>query len=400
MNYNRLSMMTVFNHAEDPVASENILKTIGMEGNLVFTRKNDSTRACYSWFVPGDAKGTWSYLKTIDSSNSHPKCLWARDSETRFDILKDIRDLCLHRASLYYVPMSQVVYSCTPGDDNNFELYVVNSSKSLQDNSSEFVSFSHITYDPSGELHEVPINVVDYHNLRLYNITNNEEVSLNPWSPSHLDSGWDTVDMDEDNAYGLMNNEYVTRNYSNYGYMNNDEDMKSPVTPQKPPPPNTPPPHNVSQTQDDAHTDTHSDISYDSDDESGYDSDNSEPRIVEGEHVESPMDEQESDSDLDLELDSESESEYGEESEESDDCDDSDEEEEMERYRMDDSDGMWYTKEEFYEYYGSDTIWEAMHPHNRMVRQSIYGIYNYFGHLSVTKLTILVSEIKDTYNVS
>jgi len=373
--------MTVFNHAEDPVASENILKTIGMEGNLVFSRKNHTfSRPCYSWFVPGDAKGTWSYLKTIDSSNSHPKCLWARDSETRFDILKDIRDLCLHRASLYYVPMSQVVYSCTPGDDNNFELYVVNSSKSLQDNSSEFVSFSHITYDPSGELHEVPINVVDYHNLRLYNITNNEEVSLNPWSPSHLDSGWDTVDM--------------------------DEDMKSPVTPKKPPPPNTPPPHNVSQTRDD--TDTHSDISYDSDDESGYDSDNSEPRIVEGEPVESPMDEQESDSDLDLELlDSESESEYGEESdesEESDDSDDSDEssDEEMEtgRYRVDDSDGMWYTKEEFYEYYGSDTIWDAMHPHNRMVRQSIYGIYNYFGHLSSSNLALLVSEIKDTYNVS
>ena len=68
------------------------------------------------------------------------------------------------------------------------------------------------------------------------------------------------------------------------------------------------------------------------------------------------------------------------------------------RYRWDETDGNWYTKEEFYEYYGTDSVWDAMHPLEQLRRRTLYWIFSYYGEtLPYKRLRLLVDEIMDTY---
>ena len=80
-----------------------------------------------------------------------------------------------------------------------------------------------------------------------------------------------------------------------------------------------------------------------------------------------------------------------------DDDDDDDTHETDERMRQDDTDGEWYTKDQFYEYYGSDRIWEAMHPEKQMKRSMIERVFQTYGHLSRAKLELFLDEVLDTY---
>jgi hypothetical protein len=76
---------------------------------------------------------------------------------------------------------------------------------------------------------------------------------------------------------------------------------------------------------------------------------------------------------------------------------DAEEEDTDERMRQDDTDGEWYTKDQFFEYYGSDRIWDAMHPEKQMKRCMIERIFKSYGHLSKVKLELFLDEMLDTY---
>jgi len=67
------------------------------------------------------------------------------------------------------------------------------------------------------------------------------------------------------------------------------------------------------------------------------------------------------------------------------------------RMRQDESDGGWYTKDQFFEYYGSDRIWDAMHPEKQLRRWTIESIFHNYGHLSKAKLELFLDEVLNTY---
>ena len=53
----------------------------------------------------------------------------------------------------------------------------------------------------------------------------------------------------------------------------------------------------------------------------------------------------------------------------------------FQKMRFDENDGLWYTKEQFYQYYGTDVIWKKMDPKKRLVRQSICNVYHWAAYL-------------------
>ena len=71
----------------------------------------------------------------------------------------------------------------------------------------------------------------------------------------------------------------------------------------------------------------------------------------------------------------------------------------QEKLREDPHDGRWYTKDEFYEYYHTDRIWEMQHPQDVHVRREMYDIVEYAQTtgLSDAKTRLLLQYIMRTY---
>ena len=71
----------------------------------------------------------------------------------------------------------------------------------------------------------------------------------------------------------------------------------------------------------------------------------------------------------------------------------------QEKMREDPHDGLWYTKDEFYEYYHTDRIWEMQHPQDVHVRREMYDIVEYAQTtgLSDAKTRLLLQYIMRTY---
>jgi len=71
----------------------------------------------------------------------------------------------------------------------------------------------------------------------------------------------------------------------------------------------------------------------------------------------------------------------------------------MVKLRQDPYDGQWYTKDEFYEYYHSDRIWEMQHPLDIHLRNEIREIIEYAQtkDLSDSKTRLLLQSIMRTY---
>jgi hypothetical protein len=415
---NNTTHLMMYTHPANTQASCRNMANLGIEGNMLFPsripvdmsssgeRRIMGNKTFYSWFIPGERDGRWSTLKTVQLRGDTPCLLWTRDETNPMrhshpSPASGIRRLAQNKVPVYYAPMSSLVYSYTPGDGDNFELYLYHSSEG---------TYSHITYltNPGvsyAELFERPMSQGELGKLKgLYRVSTNEEVSVRPWSPSHCDDGgWDTVGpMDEESYEVDTIRPWVTQ---------------SPLTPRMPPETDldedwtTPSgndwatgdwvdpggewadPENSwttdTETQTETQTQTETMRAY-PDSESDYDTD--VETVVEGIPVSAP----ESDEESTITLSDDSESEY--DSDEVSDYSDSSDESIDDRYRMDDTDNQWYTKDEFYDYYGTDSVWEAMHPINHIHRQCIYGIYHYYGQtLSYKKLKLFIKEITDTY---
>ena len=65
--------------------------------------------------------------------------------------------------------------------------------------------------------------------------------------------------------------------------------------------------------------------------------------------------------------------------------------------RFNEYDGKWYTKEEFFQWYGSDKIWKKMSPKKRLKRMAIERAYWYASYLPARLQDSFLRKFLDTY---
>ena len=401
-----MEKLTRFQYCEGPnghAISMRHLVTLCQEGNVLFPDNHNHNQVSnptqppiYSWFVPGQQSGEWSRLKTIQQLTDWDQIytLWDRTKNAATHLKEKI---VATQTPIHSVPMSSVYYEYWDGDKDNFSLYVNRNG-----------AFLKIEYDGNGR--------VVLNDMRapgpsiLYKLSTNEPVSVSTESgvmarwdfpendtPGYplggLGDGWDTCDPDD---------QYLTDWATQTRMKVPDVGDELPVNDAEDSdeyPPDLDYPDEPCENDEEISNLLNETVDYDSD------TDEEEAHIVEGVPVDTPIQTPEipeySDSeDSEDSEDSDYETEESDvESQVSEDSDvESAEEEPDTRYRMDESDGNWYTKDEFYEYYGSDQIWDAMHPHNQFVRHQMYWtFYNYGNLLSQKKLKLLLKELKMTY---
>ena len=67
-------------------------------------------------------------------------------------------------------------------------------------------------------------------------------------------------------------------------------------------------------------------------------------------------------------------------------------------YRADPYDYGLYTREAFYEYYGSDEVWTQQHPQKCLLRDHIHHIAENYDYLLPRHMNILMKHIANTYS--
>ena len=67
------------------------------------------------------------------------------------------------------------------------------------------------------------------------------------------------------------------------------------------------------------------------------------------------------------------------------------------QYRYDDQYGTWATKEEFYQHYGSDRVWKRMHPMKIMRRKALWDTYCWSMYLPKHLRTKFIRDMLETY---
>lgn len=67
------------------------------------------------------------------------------------------------------------------------------------------------------------------------------------------------------------------------------------------------------------------------------------------------------------------------------------------QYRYDDQYGTWATKEEFYQHYGSDRVWKRMHPMKIMRRKALWDTYCWSMYLPKHLRSKFIEQMLETY---
>ena len=67
------------------------------------------------------------------------------------------------------------------------------------------------------------------------------------------------------------------------------------------------------------------------------------------------------------------------------------------QYRYDDQYGTWATKEEFYQHYGSYRVWKRMHPMKIMRRKALWDTYCWSMYLPKHLRTKFIRDMLETY---
>lgn len=386
------NVFTNFHYSDTRQSSLRDLAQLGIDGNVILVQSQQSDTPCvtmYSWFVPGESAGRWSLMKGICESSGHTGSSWDRANDevtwSQCPVRKSLVELVEKRVPLYTVPMTNVFYSFTyPMIDHNFHLYV----------QLDLERCGEIGYNEYGNLEvvsHIPLDfsLLSWSHLTLYSLSNNQVHSYQP--PGGGDDDWDCSSWDMPQDMSLDEDDHDNEDN---GYLTNwatqtrcevsiPETPVTPVTPVIPEMPETPVTPVIPET----------------------------PKTPDAPRTQGPtlvpaLPPPYSGDAASWSSEYEGSSEYGESS----DSDSSlgttiaegipleDKDEMRDRYRWDETDGNWYTKEEFYEYYGTDTIWDAMHPLEHLRRRTLYWIFSYYGEtLSYKKLRLLVDEIIDTY---
>jgi hypothetical protein len=67
-------------------------------------------------------------------------------------------------------------------------------------------------------------------------------------------------------------------------------------------------------------------------------------------------------------------------------------------HRYDELDGNLYTQEEFYQYYGSYDVWDNMDPKKLLQRRTLYSVYHYASYIHPTLQGSFIVRMMNTYN--
>ena len=318
----------------------------------------------FSWWTPKTSpnsdEGGWSKLKNIQVSegNMNNVSLWDSTQAT-----SDIREMVDRHYECYLVPMNDVYYSAIMGDGVNFKIFVEHDntfySTNVTDKPENFMvksvarrtDVTHSTF--VGTLFRLDNNMLEYH----------YEGVLDAWTT--VDNEMDTsmnAEMDTTPEYNLWShpNSIVHPEYHQDYSMDSWNDLPSGVRLDLPLEPES-----TKEPLDDVQEYS----SDDGDDEltSGSEEETEEEvaNIVEGIPVDKPeTDEDTSDeetSDEDYEPSDSSESEDDSYDDFHDDYDDYDEYAEYDEMRQD-LNGCWYTRRQFYDWYGSDEAWDNLDP--------------------------------------
>ena len=320
-----------------------------------------SQKAFYAWNIPEDSPdsdfGAWSKLLKADPGvNGQPMTLWDRNSS------HIIKAVVTNKEDLYYVPMNQVYYAHI----HNHKLYV-------QDNNINYL----IDFDNVENLFKVSRNKdIGY----MYNLSTNTKINYildaaqNMWSgidPMDVqdEGGWNVCytspldDLDETNEIMKLINEAYDSEKEEHFIDEKTGEMN----------PNLVYNNNGSFDDDNGseYSDTNSVDCSDTDTE-----EEEEPTIAEG----APVNVKE-----------------GTPINVNDNLPDWGEEEEEEEYRMDETNGRYYTKAEFIDYYGDKKMWKAMHPKKKLRRYSLYYANYYATYLSLELRQKFIKEYLKTF---
>ena len=337
----------------------------------------------FAWWLPttspNSVEGGWSKLKHIEDRKDSHVSLW--DSTIAASL--DIREMVSEHYDCYLVPMNDIHYSTYESDGVNFKLFIKHDDTFYSTN---------ITDKPDNFMvKSVCTNVFkpDAHVEAIYSLWTNEMVYN---TPSQGLDAWTTVDNELDtnelDTNELNSNDYfvdTTPDYNLWSHpnsvihpdysMNTWNDIPSGVRldlPLEPETPKNPPKENLLKKFNEEAVDhvqeysSGSDIELTSgsDEETDYEeweeTDDEPVNIAEGIMVDGDDDEEDEEdtSDEDYEpsistIDENHDEDYYDE--------DYDEYEEYDEMRQD-LDGSWYTRRQFYDWYGSDEAWDNLDP--------------------------------------
>ena len=323
---------------------QSLVKECAGSDNVIFSPHFGTI---FSWWTPKTSpnsnEGGWSKLKNIQVSedNKENVSLW---DELRPSSRGEMSEMVDRHYECYLVPMKDVYYSAIMGDGVNFKIFVEHDntfySTNVTDKPENFMVKSVATRTAEqckfvGSLYRLDNNMLEYH----------YEGVLDAWT---------TVDneMNTTPEYNLWShpNSIIHQDYS----MNSWNDLPSGVRLDLPLEPES-----TKEQLDDVqeYSSDESDIELTSGSEE--ESDEDVANIVEGIPVDKPVNddtnvEETSDEEYEPSDSSESEDEYSE-------YNDYDEYEAYDEMRQD-LNGSWYTRRQFYDWYGSDEAWDNLDP--------------------------------------
>jgi len=68
------------------------------------------------------------------------------------------------------------------------------------------------------------------------------------------------------------------------------------------------------------------------------------------------------------------------------------------RMRQDEYDGYFYTEEELFQWYGTHDIWKKMHPKNMLIRRTLCSVFHYATYMHPNLQTAFICRMMDTYS--
>ena len=368
----------------------------------------------YTWWLPessvnNDNLGRWSKLKTIEyNQEGIPTLLW--DRQTQMSCHPDIRKMVEERLNIYLVPMSDVVYSLvTPynSEPNNFRIFINNYdqfySTNLVNKSNELMVVSSPT-DYTGTLYSLETNQIVYdvkvpkHLDEWHEVENDEGWGV--WSPSSQSTfervnqalpdspktpATPTCHKNLMNDFDLAENEARNNRMTMSMLVDEYESADSSVE------------EETSEEKDDQSEASDYDSEYNSEEDSDYipevdTFEDDSTSVDDNDYMDEYYDEKRQDINGEWYTRRQFYNYYG-----SDEAWDNLDPNVYHNERFNEYDGKWYTKEEFFQWYGSDKIWKKMSPKKRLKRMAIERAYWYASYLPARLQDGFLKKFLDTY---
>lgn len=388
-----------------------------VDGNVLLCPKLGSL---YTWWLPessvnNDNLGRWSKLKTIEYTSEGRVSLW--DRQTQFSCHPDIRKIVEERYNCYLVPMKDIVYSLVTsyeGEPDNFRIFINNYDKFYSTNlitkSNELMVVSSPT-DYTGTLYSLETNQVVYDvkvpkQLDEWQEVENDE-GWGSWSPSdqstferlnqalpdspktpktapcykNLMDEFDLADNEEHNNRMTMS---IVDDYESASEDESDLELTSGSE--------------ESEMEDDEMEDgeiennEEEDTDSNASDDSEYVPEDDSTVVSDYDYMDDYYDEKRQDLDGKWYTRRQFYDYYG-----TDQAWDNLDPSIYHKHRFDENNGMWYSKEEFYQWYGSDSVWKKMSPKKRLKRMAIERAYWYASYLPARLQDGFLKNFLDTY---